>query len=897
MAKKLNPIIDDSDIQNFKSVEKTVTSISSALSDIVGNAKEFSRAFTNADAAYKSLADKIYLSIKGFDKLSQDSAKFVEKIKQGTASYSEFTRLQTKLKDSTAGINKTYKNSFELLKKTSDSQADITKQAGKLEVINDANVKLLTVQADIAQKIKQLNITSDPIQRRTLANDILKSKQKEKELKSTLSIVESLQDTIEENKKLDKLYTKIGTSFDKMVARSKDIKKILETVSKIPILKNFVDLEKLRVTLEKAKGETNLLKLAFKESFSQFGAALKSPLVQFGIFYKILTTTLKIYKDIFKTVLEQDKAITEMGKSIGIAKDQSVKLYENFAAYALTTDKAYITSIDLVKANTELNELLGSGVAFTGDILDNYVTFTKAIGLSKESFVGLNLLALQNGQTFENTEKSIIRTVNKQILQGKVTANYRKVIEQVGKLSANISMSFGSIPSKIADGILAAKQFGATLEQTSKIGESLLDFQSSIESELQAELITGKQINLERARAAYLYNDQATFLREINKEIGTFKDFQDMNQIQRQLYAKSFGMQKDEMAEMLKMAELEKQYSGLSAKTAQEQLKTISKQGIKVEESVLNSIKERALQEQILDLTTKIKQTFIDIAQGPIGMMLKGLVDVLQKIDLVSKGIGKMLGGSDIGKTIGAIVASIPIVVPAFLMAAKAFSFFTRGTFSNPMYTSNVGPGGGGGGGGVADTVINPETGRSIKTSGKTYRDLVRRGKIKPQTARNLSKLGKIGKKIPYLAALMMGLDFAGEMGTGKSAGESALGTVDQNKFGLAGAGIGAGIGAFFGGVGAIPGAGIGYGIGSVADMFAPRAFTNEMPVEDFVIKPLKKDTIVAAGGTNLGRTDEMVSLLQQLVGTVKAGNKIDINSKTLVTYQNMGGISSTAFA
>jgi hypothetical protein len=69
------------------------------------------------------------------------------------------------------------------------------------------------------------------------------------------------------------------------------------------------------------------------------------------------------------------------------------------------------------------------------------------------------------------------------------------------------------------------------------------------------------------------------------------------------------------------------------------------------------------------------------------------------------------------------------------------------------------------------------------------------------------------------------------------------------------------------------------------------------MPVEDFVIKPLKRDTIVAAGGTNLGRTDEMVDLLKQLVGTVKAGNKIDINSKTLVTYQNMGGVVSTAIA
>jgi hypothetical protein len=904
MAKKPNPIIESDDVKNIKAVENSVYNISSTLSDIVGSAREFTKAFTTSDTAFKSLASKITATITSFDKLGQETSKFVEKIKQGTATQAEFNKLQLKLKDESAKINVSYKNSIKLLKDLSNSNADITKKAGQIQAINDANVDLLSTQADITQKLRDLNAASSPIIRQGIAQQIVNLRQKEKELKTTISIVENLQDINIESKKLDKLYNKIGTSFDKLMARSKDIRKILDTVSKIPILKNVIDLEKLGKTLEGAKKDSNLFKEAFKGVTGQIGAMLKTPLGKFLFYVKIFEITLAFYKKLAKAILEQDKAITQLGRNIGISKDEAIGLYDNFAKYARESNKAYLTSIDLVNANNDLNELLGSSAAFSAETLDNYVTFTKAIGLSKESFVGLNLLSFKTGQSFESAEKSVIRTVNRQILQGKVTANYRKVIEQVGKVSANMAMSFGNMTGKIAEGILLAKQFGATLEQTARIGETLLDFQSSIESELQAELLTGKRINLERARAAYLYNDQITFLKEINREIGTYRDFQNMNQIQRAMYAKSFGMQKEEFAEMLKMAELEKQYSGISKETAVKQLEIITKRGGKVDETILKNIKERALQEQILDLTTKIKQTFIDIAAGPIGTLLKGLVSVLEKVNSISRAVGGMFGDSDMGKKAAAVLMAVPLIVPGILALKGMFGFFTRGTFSNPMVTTSIGGGDGGGGGAIDDLVTtgrvgkrgrgfyNPSTGKTVKKAA-----LDRYGRMYGKKLARAKMLKGLAKKVPYLGAALMGLDYMEEMGAGRSAGEAALGTLDQNKFALGGAGIGAGIGAFFGGVGAIPGAAIGYGVGSLADMVAPRAFSKDIPVEDFVIKPLKKDTIVAAGGTNLGRTDEMVLLLQQLVGTVKAGNKIDINSKSLVTYQNMGGVVSTAIA
>jgi len=907
MAKKIIPSISNDDVSNFKSVESTAVNISSTLNDIIGSAREFAKAMKNADSSSKSLASKIVSSISSYDKLAQETTKFVEKIKLGTASQAEFNRLQLKLKDNIAGTKKSYNDSLTVLKNLTGSTEDLTTSAGKLNILQEANVMLLSEQGKITKLLKDLAQETDDIKRKAIATDIIAARELEKQLRTTKGIAENLQEVEIESKNLDKLYKKIGLSFDKVMARSKDIKKILDTVSKVPILKSIIDIEKLGKDLTNAKKDANLIKEAFKSITGQIGAMLKTPLGRFSFYVKILQVTIDLYKKIAKVVLEQDKAITQLGKNIGISKDQAIGLYDNFAKYSRESNKAYITSIDLVNANIELNELLGSSAAFSAKTLDNYVTFTKVIGLSKEAFVGLNFLSFKNSQSFESTEKSVIRTVNRQLLQGKVTANYRKVLEQVGKVSANIAMSFSNLPGKIADAILLAKQFGATLEQTSRIGESLLDFQSSIESELQAELLTSKQINLERARAAYLYNDQTTFLKEINKEIGTYSDFMNMNQIQRSIFAKSFGMQKEELAEMLKMAELEKQYSGISAKTAREQLDIVTKSGGKIDEVILKNLKERALQEQILDLTTKIKQTFVDIAAGPIGTLAKGLIYVLEKINSISKAVGDMFGGGELGKKAAAVLMAIPLIVPGFLALKGLIGFFTRGSFANPMVTvdlASAGGGGGGffgGGGRAGGSVINPRTGRSIKVGGPTYNKLLKQGVKFPKGGMRPGAVGLGG-----LAAMLGGMGL--EYGADKAAqsGRTGLATgLGAGSGALTGAGIGlsiagllaaAGVGLSATGIGAIVGIPALLGAAYMANKYANPA-TGEMPVEDFVIKPLKRDTIVAAGGTNLGRTDEMVDLLKQLVGTVKAGNKIDINSKTLVTYQNMGGVVSTAIA
>jgi hypothetical protein len=58
---------------------------------------------------------------------------------------------------------------------------------------------------------------------------------------------------------------------------------------------------------------------------------------------------------------------------------------------------------------------------------------------------------------------------------------------------------------------------------------------------------------------------------------------------------------------------------------------------------------------------------------------------------------------------------------------------------------------------------------------------------------------------------------------------------------------------------------------------------------KDYVISTLPEDTVVGAGGTKLGRTDEMVTLLKDLISAVKAGGNIYIDGTKIGTAMAVG--------
>ena len=61
----------------------------------------------------------------------------------------------------------------------------------------------------------------------------------------------------------------------------------------------------------------------------------------------------------------------------------------------------------------------------------------------------------------------------------------------------------------------------------------MLNFQDSISKEIEASVLIGRQLNLQKARELALSNDIEGAMREVVKQVGTEQKFNKLNSIQR----------------------------------------------------------------------------------------------------------------------------------------------------------------------------------------------------------------------------------------------------------------------------------------------------------------------------------------------------------------------------
>ena len=102
-----------------------------------------------------------------------------------------------------------------------------------------------------------------------------------------------------------------------------------------------------------------------------------------------------------------------------------------------------------------------------------------------------------------------------------------------------------------------ARKLGVELSSMVKISDSLLDFESSIENEMQASLMIGKQLNYDKARQLALEGDLAGAARNVVDQIGGQAEFNQMNVLQRRALADSIGVSVEEMNKLVGGGKLE----------------------------------------------------------------------------------------------------------------------------------------------------------------------------------------------------------------------------------------------------------------------------------------------------------------------------------------------------
>ena len=307
-------------------------------------------------------------------------------------------------------------------------------------------------------------------------------------------------------------------------------------------------LEDAVIPLEDSEKKQKVMGKSFELMGNAAKKALADPMVLLAIAMKGLSMIVTEIADGFKRF---DATTGNIAKGLNLTNSEARGVASGFMDASLGADSLFVSSEGLGETLLSINDALGTSVVLSNDQLTTFTKLRETAGLTNEELMGVQKLSLANGASFDDNADSLINQVNALNESSGLFINSKEVLKDVSKLSASTTLSLGKNPAALAEAVTIAKSLGMEMSKIDAIAGSLLDFESSISNELEAELLLGKDINLEKARQAALNNDLATVATEIAKQAGSSAEFTAMNRIQQEALAKAVGMSREDLAQTL----------------------------------------------------------------------------------------------------------------------------------------------------------------------------------------------------------------------------------------------------------------------------------------------------------------------------------------------------------
>jgi hypothetical protein len=366
--------------------------------------------------------------------------------------------------------------------------------------------------------------------------------------------------------------------------------------------------------------------------------------------------------DILTTgLIDVSNQTTQFQRDLGLSADKANQLRDRLGDIALLSGETSLNTTTVVNAFEALNSLGTANVAFNDELLKQVGLLETQLGMSANQQARFGFESLKSGKSVNDIFDDSIATIG---AVGKVTGlelNRLKVVQEAASVTGEIRAQLGFSIENISEAIAMTKSFGMTLADVSGVANNLLDFQSSIAAELEAELFTGKQLNLERARYFALTGDLGKLSEEIKNNVVDEYEFAQMNTLERRKYANALGMSVDQLSDMI-----------FDMKTLERLEQEALDRGDK---DLAQNLRALSLQQEFALLVEKIQQSLVALADGPIGTLAKMLVNLMDSTTTVFTTFG-LIAGIQVGGLIAQFVKMIKIMRSAAIAGGVAQAFF-----------------------------------------------------------------------------------------------------------------------------------------------------------------------------------------------------------------------------
>ena len=338
-----------------------------------------------------------------------------------------------------------------------------------------------------------------------------------------------------------------ATKYDELIGLSKGLTEAAKTGTKEDIKRAAV-----------LQGIVDSISDAHKEAskFNNIDEEHAEFLKEINEDYESISKTVKKVTYTIETMLSSGRGFT------GLLLVGAGALVEKFhevgreMGYGITQYKGFTTSIMLANilskesgdAIREMGKELGDVRELTLGMELDIATFAYRLNLSGEEAAYLShAFGDLQGLSFEVGENTLAYGENLALANGLIPNDVMKDVAQSSEFIAKYTKDGGK---NIFDAALAAGKLGVNLATVEKITDHLLDYQSSVEDEMEASVLLGKDLNLQKARELAYNGDINGAMKEALDAAGGINEFNKMDYYQRNAVAKALGVSVSELQKM-----------------------------------------------------------------------------------------------------------------------------------------------------------------------------------------------------------------------------------------------------------------------------------------------------------------------------------------------------------
>ena len=243
---------------------------------------------------------------------------------------------------------------------------------------------------------------------------------------------------------------------------------------------------------------------------------------------------------VFLAVRKIRKAARDLATDLEISTSQSMKL---LVPLKVQERKFKTLGLDSTKIKTTLGEIskeFGNLENVTASNAANVEMMAQNLGVAGTEIVKFNKVMTDlTGMTFDQATATAQAAANLAKQENVATG---KVLSDISSNAADFARFSKDGAQGLAQAAVEAAKVGSSLSEIVKAADSLLNFEDSITKQFEAQVLTGKQINTERARQLALDGDIAGLTTEIQSIVGSVGDIQSLNVIQRKSVADAIGI-------------------------------------------------------------------------------------------------------------------------------------------------------------------------------------------------------------------------------------------------------------------------------------------------------------------------------------------------------------------